>query len=185
MKANNRFAAAEAKVFQDGSIRVKCAYQVAYAKDPFAGYPQLVFRCPICGEVHRHGYLPGDRIAHCDRDTWTTKTCRKDGIDILLCAGMTKGPRFGHFDLVPTDNFDQVGFLNKTQRERLVSKAMAGNIIENHDRYLKEREKARKMAEKTLGELVKVHRLLDALETDDPEKVKEAMDKNLNQQPAG
>lgn len=185
MKANNRFAAAEAEVFQDGSIRVKCAFQVTHAHDPFACYPHLVFRCPICGEIHRYGHIPGNMAACCDRAMWTTKTCRKDGIDILLCAGMTEGPRFGHFDLVPTDNFDQVGFLNKTQRERLVSQTMAKNIIEDHDRYFKERGEALRRADEMIGELVKVHRLLDALETDDPEKVKEAMDKNLNQQPAG
>lgn len=189
MRASSKFSVAKA-ICSNGLVHVKCAYWVKYPMNPFIEFPKLVFRCPICGDVHHYNYSndisDSPKLAHCYSDFWTADKCRKDSIELIFLAGLNnsmvlnKISHFGYFMLEPTDDFSSIGFLNKREKEKLIDLKLANGIINYNENLLMKKEKARQEAKESFEEVVKIFRLLDTLNSDSPEKLEEAIIKNFN-----
>lgn len=119
-KANNRYKVAAIDGLEDGQfLRIFCTPFLS----AYSAQPGLVFRCPLCGEVHTHGYSAGHRVEHCftsamDKDN--PKKYRKDAGPLRDLFENRDPMHYGYY-LVPTDDVSKVGFLNKGWRDSLVS----------------------------------------------------------------
>ena len=117
-KANNRYAAAQTDGIDDhGHIRIFCAYYMPESMRR-TDTPVLIFRCPICGGIHTHGYGEGHRCSHCmDKTFWTKEGCRTDIVDLIKQVNENDDG----YVLVPTDDFSKIGNIGKDRKSRLMS----------------------------------------------------------------
>lgn len=172
MKANNRFEVADVQLHDNGLMIVKCAFLAGRAKDRLTTEPKLVFRCPMCGNVHEVSHRMLEIPAPCRMEAWKPFTCRKKALDLLVCAAMCQNKeKFGHFLLEPTDSFGQIGFLNRPLRERLITMEQAQGVFKRVEDLRKRRAEALDQ----INEFKQAYRLLAALEEDDTDKIMEVM----------